>query len=384
MTTSFRRGVWIFAAFWLAACGASAPGSAQTQPPKASRAAGDGLEAAFLRKPRVAEIYLADGKTYALKQKADGTFPDTVASDKGGLAVEGLRRAHFIVAAGLVAEGQERERLLDQGLKAFEWGFQQAGEDGSFPTERGGTTKKQNSLHPKAVFIEAAAKSLLLLQQSSIDSRTRDRVKALTPALLKSANWLADSPDTVAFFQRNRNANQLMVVASALQQSAIVTKNPELAVKAKALMEKVLARQTADGVFPEKGGFDSNYQTVSLDLLGHYYATLEPSDWRNTVEAALRKGAERFVQTVDPATGAINDAANTRTVACGSPVSGDGPKGKDIDIVPLRLHYLGFLLNDEARLSQLAERVHGQGQSFSHDDKCPAEKRAKAGNSAAE
>jgi hypothetical protein len=388
MISPFRKGVWIFAALSLAACGASAPGSAQTQskaqPSAASRLAGGGSEAAFLRSPRPAEIFLADGRTYTVKQNPDGTFPDTVGGPKGELAVESLRRAYFVVAAGLLAEGAEQDRLLDQGLKAFEWGFTQAGEDGSFPNERGGVKKKQNSLHPKAVYIEAAARTLLLLKQAAPDARTRARAEALTPALLKSADWLANSPDTVAFFQRVKNTNQLMSVAAGLQEASLVADSPELAVKAKALMEQILERQQADGAFPEKGGFDSNYQTLSLELLGRYYATLEPSPWRDRIGAALRKGLDRFLVAVDPQTGVINDDANSRTVACGAPVEGTAPKGKDLDIVPLRLYYLGFLLNDAARLEPLADRIHATGQSFSHSDKCEAGKRKKAGGDTGE
>ena len=381
LNSPLRRSVWVFAAFWLAACGASAPEAAQTQPPAASRNAVVGTELAFLRQARPSEIYLAGGRAYVAKQNLDGTFPDTVGGPKGDLAVESLRRAYFVVAAGLLSEGADREKLLDQGLKAFEWGFSQAGEDGSFPNERGGVKKKQNSLHPKAVYIEASARTLLLLKQTALDPRTRARAEALTPALYRSASWMANSPDTEAFFRRVKNTNQLMSVATGLQEASLVTGRPELAARAKVMMEQILARQLEDGTFPEKGGFDSNYQTVSLDRLGNYFATLEPSAWRDTVEVALRKGTERFVQTIDPASGVINDSGNTRTVACGAPVKGDGPKGKDIDIVPLRLYYLGFLLNDEPRLWQLAERVHSQGQSFSHDEKCSAEKRAKADDS---
>ncbi len=384
MTSSFGRGASIVAALWLAACGASAPEAAQVRASKVEAAGYRESEVVFLKKPRPAELYLATGRGYTVKQQADGTFPDTVDGPKGPLAVESLRRAYFIVAAGLLAEGQEADRLLDQGLKAFEWGFQQAGDQGSFPNERGGTTKKQNSLHPKAVYIEAAARTLLLLQQSDVDATTRRRIEALIPALHKSARWMAESQDTVIYFKRNRNTNQLMVVATGLQETAIVTGDQALAAKAQALMEEVLARQTDDGAFPEKGGFDSGYQGVSLELLGRYFATLKPSPWRARVEAALRKGTDRLVTAIDPATGQINDSANTRTVACGAPVDEDDPKAKPVLRSSLRIHYLGHLLNDEARLSPLAERVSEQGQVFTHDDKCPAEKRALAGDKGGE
>jgi hypothetical protein len=370
MTRSLgRASLWFCAVLLTAACGASAPGSAQSSTAVVARVGAES-ETAFLREGRTAELLLADGRKFAEKLGADGTFPDTVDGPKGALAVESLRRAYYVVAAGLISKDADRDDLLDRGIKAFEYGFSQAGPDGSFPNERGGTKKKQNSLHPKSEFIEASARTILLLQQSDLAPAYDRRVKALVPQLRKSALWLANSQDTVAFFGRAKNTNQLMFVASGLQQAGVVTGDRQLTDRARELMETILKRQTADGAFPEKGGYDTNYQTVSLELLARYAHALPQSPWRDQVMTALRKGSDRFLASVDPQTGVISDAANTRTMACGAAVSGSDPKGKDIDIVPLRLYYLGFLLNDEARLSRVADRIQETGQSFTHKEKC--------------
>lgn len=331
----------------------------------------DASEIAFLREPRPAEILLANGRDIARKINADGLFPDTLDGRKGPLAVETLRRAYVVVAAGVISTDADRDALLDKGLRAFERGFDFAGPSGSFPNERGGQKKKQYSLHPKATFIEAAARSLLLLRQADLTPEQRRRVEALVPRLERSARWLASSRDLEKFFKREKKqTNQLLFAAVALQEAGIVIGDKALTERAETLVRVILARQHDDGVLPEKGGFDSNYQTVSLELLGRYVNTLSPSPWRDTVTAALRKGLDRFVQTVD-ASGAIDTSRNTRTVACGDKVAGSAPKGRDIDIVPLRLYYLGHFLDDEARLSPIAERVQATGQSFKHDDKCP-------------
>jgi hypothetical protein len=326
MTRSLgRASLWFCAVLLTAACGASAPGSAQSSTAVVARVGAES-ETAFLREGRTAELLLADGRKFAEKLGADGTFPDTVDGPKGALAVESLRRAYYVVAAGLISKDADRDDLLDRGIKAFEYGFSQAGPDGSFPNERGGTKKKQNSLHPKSEFIEASARTILLLQQSDLAPAYDRRVKALVPQLRKSALWLANSQDTVAFFGRAKNTNQLMFVASGLQQAGVVTGDRQLTDRARELMDQVMT--------------------------------------------ALRKGSDRFLASVDPQTGVISDAANTRTMACGAAVSGSDPKGKDIDIVPLRLYYLGFLLNDEARLSRVADRIQETGQSFTHKEKC--------------
>ena len=41
-----------------------------------------------------------------------------------------------------------------------------------------------------------------------------------------------------------------------------------------AIVDEMLQRQGSDGTFPEKGGFDSKYQTVSLEHLARYASTL--------------------------------------------------------------------------------------------------------------
>jgi hypothetical protein len=355
-------------ALCVGACAASV--AVAQQPP------GGGFEAAFVRQPKPARLLLADGREIAAKIGPDGTFPGTIGGRKGALAVESLRSAYYVVAAGVISSDGDKEQLLDKGLRAFEKGFDFAGPDGSFPDERGGATKKQNSLHPKSEFISAAARSLLLLQQVDLPPRFRARVAALLPRLQQSARWLASTPDLEEFFGRAKNTNQMLFVATALQESGVATADPSLTQRAQGLVERILARQTPDGTFPENGGFDSGYQTVSLDLLARYVVTLPNGPWRERVMAALRRGTDRFVQAVD-ATGAIDGSANTRTVACGPERAGSEPKGKAIDKFPLRLYYLGYLLNEQAKLEPVADRIHANGQGFTHFEKCEGGKRQK-------
>jgi hypothetical protein len=158
--------------------------------------------------------------------------------------------------------------------------------------------------------------------------------------------------------------NQLFSVAIALQESGVVAGDQSLT-----LVEQVLPRQGSDGTFPEKGGFNSKYQTVSLEHLARYASTLPDSPWRDVVMTALRKGTDRFIRTVDAA-GVIDNSANTRTMACGPGVAGEGAKGRKINIVPLRLLYIGYLLDEGARLETLADQIQTVGQKLTKERKC--------------
>lgn len=369
-STSARfASVLIGMAYFVALCASGFIPSVASAEPRDT-----GSAAFFVRQPKPASILLEDGRAIALKLGADGTLPNTVDGPKGSLAIESQRSAYYVVAAGVLSHAAERDELLDKGLKAFEWGFDQAGPSGSFPDERGGAEKNENSLYAKSAFLGAASRSLLLLQQADLAPGYRERVAALLERLLHSARWMAGSSDLEKFFKRAKRSdkmltNQLFSIAVALQETGVMTGDQSLTRRAQELVERILPRQSADGTFPEKGGFDAKYQTVSLEHLARYANTLPDSPWRNTVMAALRKGTDRFVQAVDSA-GVIDNSANTRTMACGQGKAGDGPKGREIDIVPLRLLYIGYVLDETPRLEPLADQILAVGQKLTKERKC--------------
>lgn len=334
-------------------------------------APGKGIEGSFLKSEGPRQMYLFNGPERARKLLPDGHFAGSVDGGKGpGVAVEMQRSATWIIGAGAISSGAEQIRLYDLGLKAFEWGFSHAGDDGSFPTERGGTTKKQSSLHPKSMFIEAAARSLLLLSSREMPTPAlKARVDALIPKLHQSASWMANSADLTAFLARAKNTNQVMFVATGLQETAKITGDQALAMKAESIIKSVIAKQFADGTIPEAGGFDISYQTVSLELMGRYYDTLPENPWRKTVYNSLRLGTNKFLSTVQ-ADGSLYSPESTRTVPCGERIPGRGPKGRNIDIIPLRTDFLGWLLNDETRMRPIAAKILAYGQGYAHEEEC--------------
>lgn len=335
--------------------------------------AGQSFACDFILQPVVREIVVFDGKEFAGRITASGaTRGNAEWKEKGvgELAIESQRSAASILAAGLASEGSDRAALIDKGLLALEWAFAQQGADGSFPEERGGTKAKDYSLHPKSEFIEAAASGLLMLKQCpGVDATFKERAAKLSPKLALSANWLARTPNLEKFFPDAKNTNQVFFPTVALQIASVVLGDQPLADKAKALMADVLARQTADGAFPEDFGFDSSYQTVSIDLLTNYAATIADPVYRKQLLDAGQRGVDRFLVNVRP-DGTIDTSTDTRTGVCGAPVPGNGPKGKSIDVIPLRIYQFGYFAGTSAKLAPIAQSILSAGQGFDHEGSC--------------
>ncbi len=329
-------------------------------------------EANFVTIPAVASIVMYDGRDSLPSVTTSGAYTGNAlweSTATGQLSIENQRNGYYVLAGGLLSSDSDKNELIDTGLRALEWAMNQQGEDGSFPEERQGTDKKESSLHPKTEFLEAAAHALLLIKERGISSAYTSRVSALTDKVEKSMLWVARSQDLTDFLARAKNTNQILFIATGLKDGADLTGNADLETAARRVMDIVLARQLSDGTLPENGGFDMNYQTVSLELLARYAMLEHDPAYKEQLMSALSRGADRFVQQVH-ADGTIDTAGNTRTIACGARIPGSGPKGKNIDIIPLRLYYLGYVLGRSDVYDPLAAAVETVGQGFDHGAQC--------------
>lgn len=292
-------------------------------------------------------------KKNAVSNAANGTY-----------YIESQRDAYYIISAGVI---KKDKKLLNSGLLALEWGYKQMAADGSFPGERGDDDKpiKYQHIHPTSFFVDATARSIGIIQNSDVDQEYKDRAEALIPKLAKAVDYMNDDVNLENFFKNAVDTNMLTTVVSAFQQTAILTRDSQLEAKAKTLAEKVLARQLPDGTFPEKGGFDSSYQMVSLEYMTRYGALVSDAAWKKTVMNAVDAGYKKELTHVNKK-GEIDDSKNTRTEACGEPNTEKGPKGKDADIIPVRLYYYGYLTNQYMEYAEPAREIQKTGQGFDH------------------
>jgi hypothetical protein len=322
-------------------------------------------DAGFIARPEVSKLVVADGVELAARIGPDGAFRSNA---RGDFVIDGQRRAYDVVAAGVASS---RNDLVARGLSALEWGFAHAAPDGSFPDEDGANPRAR--LARASFFVGAAARSLVLIQQSPSPPQLKARAAALRPPLQRSATWIANGPGFQDFLQGARNTNQVAIMAWSLAAAGQAIGDPRLGRKADQLMREALRRQRPDGVFPERRGFDTNYQSVTLEALAHYADMIPPGPGRARLTAALRKGTTRLVHAIDRQ-GRIDAGSNTRTVPCGPAVGGDRAKGISTDVQALRLYYVAYTLGD-GDLALIADAVQRNGQRFTHIEECRGRRR---------
>lgn len=339
---------------------------AHSEAQRPDRSRPQSFELAFLRDPKVRPLFLPLAERLSHRIEADGAFR---ANARGGkLLIQRQRTAYDVVAGGVMAPGAEGAEMLDRGLAALEWGFARAGADGSFPDQAGGGAA--SPVLPKAFFLSAAGTSLLLVRDADVGRPFKQRGEALLPALGRSATWLAKSKGLAEVLAREEsNTNQLLVAGSALQAAGVLLENAALTKRAEEVVAEALRRQGADGVFPERRGFDTNYQSVSVYYLSRYAGLLPPSAWRERVVASIRRGADTLMSAIDPRTGRVDGSRNTRTTACG-PDTPNRRRSRS-DGLALRLYYVSLFLNQQ-RIAETADRVKNVGQNFTHIEKCAA------------
>lgn len=122
---------------------------------------------------------------------------------------------------------------------------------------------------------------------------------------------LVEARPVFVWLSENENpdvANQMAASWSALDGYARLMQDNELAAAAAARRKQVLKSQSADGGFPEYGGLDVGYQTVTMSTLVRVLQ-------RNPEDADLRAAlgrAERAIRPLIGTDGAVDAARNSR------------------------------------------------------------------------
>lgn len=330
---------------------------------------GSSFEADFLPvpKPKAWIEFIAENRVVGIN--SDGTVSNNVNWPTGPLYVEAQRLGFHIVRGGISANDTV---LMDKGLSAIEWAFRDEvlGPQFNWPSQREFDEIIGHALHPRSVFLEFAARTVLLIRQSKAPADIKARAEALVPKMVKVAQGFVSTGDAARFFKKVPNSSQLAFVAVSIALVGDLAGDHALQNEAELLMRRVIKMQREDGAFFEKHGHDTSYQLNTLELTVTYESTLSVgSDWRRKVRNANRRGITWFFSRVSP-DGSVDTSGNTRTVACGEPILGDFPKGLDIDTIPIRLYYYAFLHGNIGPLKSTIDTIQYHGQGFAHDDHC--------------
>ncbi len=256
----------------------------------------DFMKSSAYRIPDRASSDYAESGAYGTVNKAwDKTH-------SGQWFIEEQRYGFDAVGAGLA---WDRKDLVDRGLKIFDWGFAQQQADGSFHCP--------DAFHSTSFFIEATARTALLLSASKYSANFAPWVASVKPKLLSAARWMTDPK--VERKGRESNApytHRRYLVASALGFVGKLDDDPALIAKSQEYIKEGLALQAPAGFNPEKGGWDSSYHAVGLTFAIRYYTIVADAATRKAMEPMIDKGLA-WLATRVTTDGSVVVTGNTRT-----------------------------------------------------------------------
>ena len=264
------------------------------------------------------------------------------ASSGAAINVELQRWGGDLVEAALATR-----RSPQLGVDVIRYGFKALQPDGSFGAE--------NGFQHVSFFLEAAARTMLVLKQSG-GPEYAAFVAEYTPKLESAAKYFVASGQAKEQEEKGKIfTHRYWLLASALGETATLTRDAELAGLAGKYARMGLAAQKSDGTNPEKDGYDVNYGAASGLFAIRYYAICTDPALRAAIEQMLRKGMAREAQSVLP-DGTISIEDSTRTGKDAQHNNSGKPKGIDTKgVIPFFAD--GAEITGEARYRELARMI---------------------------
>ncbi len=196
----------------------------------------------------------------------------------------------------------DRPDWCSVGWRIFRWGMNHQLMDGSFP-------EGKQPEFGTALFIEALGRSLLLAREFGDSSHEAE----FAPGLAKAARWLGahdmDS-DWELIFDR-QFAHRFWLYAAALGDAGELAGDARLLAIAAEFARRGMLIQRANGIDPEKGGFDVGYQAAGLVFAARYLVVTDSEAKRAGIARMLRKGVGWLASRVE-ANGDVDGAGSTR------------------------------------------------------------------------
>ncbi len=271
------------------------------------RAAGSGQDVAFERSNLLSESFYRNADALLQQVERSGAMGvnrgwEAAARKGGDWYIEEQRFGDTVIGAGI---NRNRVDLIDAGLRAFEWGFQQQSQDGSFPCK--------DNYFSTAYFVAGVAHSIWMLEASGYARDFSGRISTMRPRLAAAARWLADARNIAsAKAQNDQFTSRYFLTGYALGAAARVIGEPALAYAGEDLVRAGVALQNAAGFFPERGGFDVSFQGEALVYLLRYHDHVATADMRRLTEPAAKRAVVWLESRVN-ATGVVQVANNTRS-----------------------------------------------------------------------
>lgn len=182
------------------------------------------------------------------------------------------------------------------GWRVLDWGLRHQQDNGSF--------NSKDAFHSTSFFVEALARACILNPAGA----TKPRIDGLA----RAAHWqmlpeveASDSHGNAPFTHRR------YILAAAFGQTAQVTGDRTFARRAVQWAEEGLSLQRADGVNPERDGFDPSYHMVGVLMALRYLPVCDDPGLRSRLRSMIRKAVAIELTRLQP-DGSIDAEGATR------------------------------------------------------------------------
>jgi hypothetical protein len=253
--------------------------------------------------------------------------------------VAAQRGAGYLIMRGIV---ERNAALVDGGVRALEYAFARQNAAGYFENGRGVAPEK--AVEADAFFLQAFARSYLILRDSEYWPQFGARLERLRPNLLRAMSWL--SGQSQELLREDRNAtNRLWFDAIAFTLSGMILDDHLLVQIGEDFIGEGLRRQQPDGSFIEHGGFDTSYQAVSIINVEVLLVYASNTQMASRLHECLMRALAWERPRIRP-DGSVEIAGNART-GLGQETFLGQPKEVNYPEVALALFYASAITRDQ-------------------------------------
>ena len=253
------------------------------------------------------ELVLLKKMPADLLRYTGGARPDSdgmVGQNKGRFKSPEFQGGAMQYLIRAVARGDQQS--IAEGWLAIDATFRQQTEKGHFSRDGG----PHGGPSAVAFWLADLGQALLILRESELGPKYKDRIDQLTPNIRKAARWLAQPRYQERLKREDAEApNRLLFDALAFGLSGLLTEDDPLTKTGRRFVDLAMTHyRRSDGVFLEKGGPDSSYQAVAALKLQVWTLHFPDQELETAIDRAVRWELGR----VGP-DGQVDVAGNTRT-----------------------------------------------------------------------
>jgi hypothetical protein len=199
-----------------------------------------------------------------------------------------------------------QRRYINEGLRTFNWALSRQAANGSFPTA-------SSTLYQYGMFVAAASRSMLMLQNSRYASDYRAQSARYSGQLHSAALYMA-SPAMLAQGATvdHRNTHRWYINALAFTLASRLSGDHSLMADADAQLTVALNRQRPNGVNPEDGGHDASYQALGIYEAEQWLVYERGDSLAGRVRAMVLKGLSWEASRISKS-GQLTRKGDTRT-----------------------------------------------------------------------